>query len=271
MVTFTVQHRLGMPLRPLLLGLAKAFRRVKQGGKLQRTWKGRVTGTVRAFEVTYGENGWHPHVHLLMRTSSWTADEREELVKRWKRAVVEALGPDCLPSDARGVKWSPAFDASHADERKRARYLGKLGAEIAGVAKDAKAGSWTTWDLARAAAGQSALAISLWQEFSAATRGRRMLEMDDRAARFAAAYVPREGENEAPNLDEEMREVEPRETATSKVIRVQLWRTELAALRRHERLQPAVFAYLITSVRTCEDPAATVREWLALACASGAA
>ena len=259
MVTFTVGHRQGMPLQALLQGLAKAFRRVKQGGKLQHVWKGRVSASVRAFEVTFGENGWHPHVHALLRTSEWSENERAELVKRWKRAVVEALGPDCLPSDARGVVWSPSFDAAHADERKRARYLGKLGAEVAGIAKEARGGSWTSWDIAREAAGKSALAISLWSEFSEATRGRRMLEMDDRASRYADRYEPPPEEVHDARL----------ETSTDRVIRVQLWRTELAALRRHEAIQPAVLGLLVASVRTCVDPLETVREWLALACAAG--
>ena len=271
MVTFTVSHREGMPLAPLLHGLAGAFRRVKQGGKLQHVWKGRVSASVRAFEVTYGANGWHPHVHVLLRTSEWTENEREQLARRWKAAVSEHIGPDCLPSDVRGVVWSPAFDAKHADERKRARYLGKLGAEIAGVAKDARAGSWSSWDIAEEAARKSPLAISLWREFSEATRGRRMLEMDDRCARFADAFVPSEGEGEAPNLDDSMREVAPRESAAVKVVRVQLWRTELASLRRYERFSPAVMGLLVAAVRVCVDPVECVREWLAIAHASGAA
>ncbi|HXK19061.1 MAG TPA: protein rep [Polyangiaceae bacterium] len=256
MVTFTVSHRLGMPLKFLLDGLAKALRRVKQGGKLQRVWKGRMTASVRAFEVTYGQNGWHPHVHLLIRSSHWPAHQRKMLRDRWKRAVLEHLGPDCLPSDQRGVKWSDPFDASIADERKRARYLSKLGAEIVGVAKDAKAGSWSSWDIARAAGDGSPMAIALWREFSEATRGKRMLEMDDRAARFADSWGPGcEGFEPEKELD----------APGDCVRRVTLWSSELRALARLERREPSLFARIIADVQTCDDPSATVREWLSRA------
>jgi hypothetical protein len=40
--------------------------RVVQGFK--NKW--RILGTLKALEITYGENGWHPHLHVLVVSDS---------------------------------------------------------------------------------------------------------------------------------------------------------------------------------------------------------
>jgi hypothetical protein len=65
-VTFTLQHKVGDPLPRLLSALLGALRTVK-GGFAWRDFTRRVggLGSVRSLEVTYGANGWHPHLHEL--------------------------------------------------------------------------------------------------------------------------------------------------------------------------------------------------------------
>jgi hypothetical protein len=67
MVTYTVQHNPGMRLKPLLAEMLRAYNGVFSG----RWWSTikeeyMVVGAVRATEITYGKNGWHPHFHVLM-------------------------------------------------------------------------------------------------------------------------------------------------------------------------------------------------------------
>jgi len=67
MATYTCSHQIGMPLHKLLHGLVKAYGKVFEGGWWSRTkqdWM--IEGAVRATEITWGENGWHPHFHVLL-------------------------------------------------------------------------------------------------------------------------------------------------------------------------------------------------------------
>jgi len=243
MLTLKFAHARGMPLAGLLDGLSKALRWVKQGGSMQRLWTRKVSASVRATEVTFGSaNGWHPHVHLLLRTAHWARCERRAFAQKWARAVERFLGVECLPSMEHGTHWSPPIDASHADERKRAAYLTKLGAEIAGVGKQTHA-SWTVAE--RAAAGDGH-ARALWIEFCEATSGRRMLEADERAVAFA-------------KLPEPAAEVEPKART---IVRVAVTRLQLASLGFRERAFPWLFADLAAAVRASRDPLAEVARWI---------
>ena len=67
MATYTVGHNLGDRLPDLLRALEASMRRVRQGRAAQMLKKEfGVIGTVTVREVTYGENGWHPHMHMLI-------------------------------------------------------------------------------------------------------------------------------------------------------------------------------------------------------------
>jgi len=66
LITFTLSHHVGSSLRSNLGALVSAYGALTSG----RTWDGftYVFGwitAIRALEVTYGENGWHPHLHIL--------------------------------------------------------------------------------------------------------------------------------------------------------------------------------------------------------------
>ena len=51
-----------------------------------------VVHKVRSFEVTYGDNGWHPHFHILMfnKYILVSADLRKNLSELWIKACVRA-------------------------------------------------------------------------------------------------------------------------------------------------------------------------------------
>ena len=71
MVTLTLRHHAGERLEESLNRLMQAFRRVRRTRIVRDIFSARVSATVRATEVTFGRNGWHPHIHLLLRTSEW--------------------------------------------------------------------------------------------------------------------------------------------------------------------------------------------------------
>jgi hypothetical protein len=223
MLTITLRHRPGMSLKTLLHGMMAAWRRARQGGKVQATWSTRVTASARATEITYGENGWHPHLHVLLRTSAWEPDEHAALLERWQSAIRDSLGKECTPNDERALWWSEPFEG--AESAGLERYIGKLALEVGGFGKDRS--HWSV--LERASNGEQA-AWRLWSEFYEATRGRRAFELDDRCAAAGKAQLWDEAPPEKGDADGG----EPH--------RVFVPRDVVRALRIHEHDNPTIFA-----------------------------
>jgi hypothetical protein len=108
MVTFTLRHRVTDRLRSNLDILLEAYRRFSRGAPWKR-FKERmgIAGSIRALEVTVGQNGWHPHLHVLYYVSKEGAramrdpDALQWVATRWGTTVVAEGGR--LPSDGRGT------------------------------------------------------------------------------------------------------------------------------------------------------------------------
>jgi hypothetical protein len=67
MVTYTTSHSKNMGLHTLLAQMHEAYRATRSGRRWQEIKNEfALEGSVRALEITYGENGWHPHYHELM-------------------------------------------------------------------------------------------------------------------------------------------------------------------------------------------------------------
>jgi hypothetical protein len=229
MVTLTLQHNNSQPLRQLLDALLRGLRTIRTRRSVRAIFDRRVSASIRAVEVTHGKNGWHPHVHLLLRTSHWSDDDRATLLREWLSVV------DGNPAVA--IKWSDPFAAKDIE---RATYLSKLGAELAGVAKEPKAGHRSPWQIARAALTEPRFA-RLWTEYQEALRGRRILEFDERAKRMVAP------ESDAEEFIREWR--------------VTLSREEYEALARFERREPAILWFVVESaVHGGLDPPAVVAD-----------
>ena len=189
MITLTIRHHVGAPLKKLLDGLMKSWRKTRQIGTIQRLWKGHVKASIRAVEITHGANGWHPHLHVLIQSDGWDRDDRDALMAAWRRTVVSILGVEHIPDAEIGVKWSPAMRSAHD-----AGYLSKLGLEMSWGEKRARGKrSRGPWTIARDAAGGDAQSVMLWKEYEDATKGRRALELDDRAAALAKLGALLEG------------------------------------------------------------------------------
>jgi len=96
MLTLTMQHHRGDRLRHLWDGLSTAWRLFVSDGSAKRLRKSiGERGYHRTTEVTYGANGWHVHLHVLLfiegRPGDLTsADAGGRLVARWQAAVESA-------------------------------------------------------------------------------------------------------------------------------------------------------------------------------------
>lgn len=242
MLTLTLRHRMGMPLRKLFESLRAVWRRTRQGGKIQRIWKSRVSGSIRSFEVTYGENGWHPHVHVLLRTTEWTEEEKESLLERWQLQLDKVLGSACVPDDMHALTWSTAWYPGEWEGSERAAYLAKLGFEATGIGKSRR----SPWSIAREATEGSIQALMLWREYAAATRRVRAIELDDRAAKAAKRAEEKE----------DIREIE----GQTKPREISVTAEEVVVLARAERRMPGVFATALWCAERGGESA--VRAWI---------
>ena len=256
MVTLTVRHFEGMPLRSLSRGVMAAWRRARQGGATQRIWRARVQASVRAAEITRGSHGWHPHLHVLLKTDGFTDDEKATLLARWLECVERELGPACVPNEEHAIVWSTPIDWCAARAKDRVRYLVKLGLELSGP-KEGRRGSLTHWDVARLATEGDTQAQAWWTEFYRATKGRRMVELDDRAAAFAKKPIP---------LTLGVNIAEPLEPSKEQHVSIPVDTLELRALRQYEKRDPSILAVIMADVAKSQDPRQVVRAWIDHVC-----
>lgn len=125
-VTLTLRHKRHDLLETSLDAAIESWRGLLQG-KAWGTFKERfgVQHYIRAIEVTYGKNGWHPHVHALFFTSKPLSKQGAKemstrLYQRWSSLVVKNGGR--TPTELRGVDVRPADKNGTVV----AQYLGKM-------------------------------------------------------------------------------------------------------------------------------------------------
>lgn len=211
-VTATGPHRMGDPLAPLF-DLTCQFGKLTMNGAKARELRTRLglIGSIRTIDVTYTENGWHPHVHQLMLfvrqlSPGEVAELRTFLFGRWQGALTRRGFAKLHP--VHGLDVRPVTDAAGLSE-----YLAKV---------EGDDGWGIGWELARSdlkhrsvspmqlladwALGRDLVARALWKEYEAVTYGRRCIQW---TPGLRAALVPdveevddeelaaREGEDEA--------------------------------------------------------------------------
>lgn len=244
MLTVTLRHDGSESLLSLRKGVLGAWRRLRKNGTIQRLWKKRVFGSVRAIEVTHGANGWHPHLHIVLLTTEWTAAELATLERAWCDAVLDELGEQAEPERTIGLRWTEQRPNS-------AYYLSKLGLEMTHVAAKRARGitSRNQWDIARDAVNGDARSVALWKEYETAMKGVRCIEMDERMAdmsRYAKHMIECDccGElNECHEkrcfaCDEELPDAAQCEDDSGEAIRVALTKKEFAFIRSCEWIDP---------------------------------
>jgi hypothetical protein len=119
-VVLTVQHTRGDSLATLRRVLSDVWRRVVGHRRVKRLWAG--VAWYRSVEITFGRNGWHPHLHVAVAVppgrDPWAL---KALVDAWLEAV-------------EAHDWVAVRDAQHfsvaegtGDVAEVGRYVGKGG------------------------------------------------------------------------------------------------------------------------------------------------
>lgn len=177
--TATLPHGLGDRLKASYSVVARAWQAVgsdysvKAFRKAHGWW-----GACRTCEITYGQNGWHPHLHWL---DFWDAPLSpcdsvgylEVVYRAWSRSVVrQGFG---LPSVDNGVVVVPVVDGDISD------YLHKVSPGAAAhelttmTTKQARRGGLAPFDILRLLRDRREQPwIGLWHEYEQATHGRRL-------------------------------------------------------------------------------------------------
>lgn len=177
LLTLTFSHNRTQPLKILLLGLRRAMKRFYETTKVRQIFaKLGLRQKIKGLEVTYGQNGWHPHHHILMLVDHHDLNFRSyqsELSKLWIKACVTS-GLDS-PSMHHGLDLRNGY---YADQ-----YISKWGIEdeiTKGHTKKGRDGSYTPFDLLQLSIDDSDIygkkPSKLWQEFGISMKGSRQLE-----------------------------------------------------------------------------------------------
>ena len=185
LVTFTLQHSKTDKLSVVLGAELEAYRYLKSG----RHWKEFVgdygmAGSIRSLEVTVGENGWHPHLHVLpFFKAGLNLRGIEDDFKGMWRAALEHF--------ERSASWQRGVDFRNA-EKDVAEYVAKFNHEPINLKRP---GKWTMEHeltksqakISKGAGGRTPLQLladfvhgdkasgRLWQEFAKSFKGKRQL------------------------------------------------------------------------------------------------
>ena len=140
-----------------------------------------MLGQIRSDEVTHGDNGWHPHIHVLFffDRPDLTEDELDEfrarIGKRWGDNIQKALGREI--HGIYGVDARPVRDINGVGD-----YVSKIHFEmVRGDLKtrrqdETKGGSRTPWQVGIDGVHTGdAHDIARWREYATAMKGQKVL------------------------------------------------------------------------------------------------
>jgi len=179
-VTLTVPHGVGDDLHQLLANLSASLKRLSQDQHFRRIKKRlgiHIEGFIRAQEVTYGQNGWHPHFHMIVFTP-----DRSLSCSVLQQAYSEGWRSACLKSGL--PEPHPEYGCTVQDGTRAAEYVSKWGIEdemTKSHAKQGKRNGLSPWGLLRAVLDGNTPEIApepaaaLFRLYAHAFKGRRQL------------------------------------------------------------------------------------------------
>lgn len=269
MLTLTVPHYHNDRLQTVLDGLSDALRRFLK----RKAWAGRdataskprfvgiaeemgIIGRIRALEVTHGENGWHPHFHILLFTRKPLSavdmylftlrlvnpDFNQKTANSSKLGLWQSV---CL---AAGLPCPNSHGATLQDASDAARYVSKWGCDnemVKGhLKKGKKSGHYSPFALLQLCADQDKQAPRLFREYAAAFTGKRQLVWSD-------GLRPLVGLVTAEQSDEDLAALEEESASLFANLPLNVWKIVLEEDRRGELLQvcesglDALYDYII--------------------------
>jgi hypothetical protein len=191
MMTFSIQHKSREAFAVVLSRLSDSYHRM-WSGRWAVAYKHayRIVGFFRSLEPTYGVNGWHPHIHLLLVMDSAINDYQVAIMQsvardRWVDSVAACGGQadwqhglNLVSGDNRVTQYLDKMGQAVSETLGRwttiaefTKSVVKRGRKVAGDAEPAR----TLWDLLLAYSQGDVEAGRLWLEAQAALRGKSQL------------------------------------------------------------------------------------------------
>ena len=182
LVTHTLAHNPSMTLKQTLAQLQTAYRLFNSG----RAWQelkelGAVRHTVRSIEVTIGDNGWHPHIHVLIfadpigneslrKFEALSAARWVQCVRRAGGSALSGVGYKLTAGDTKISEYI----AKYGHQPKEAGW--SIGRELSkSVTKRAAKDGLTPQQLLMQSRDGNKHAGALWREYSDTMHGRLQL------------------------------------------------------------------------------------------------
>lgn len=184
LVTLTLPHQAADKLAKTITLVSDGFRAVNAGrGYADDRAAFGILGHIRAFEVTHGVNGWHPHLHVIVCLDRRaTVDAADALQARWQARWDRWL---------RRMRWPASLDKVGVHVARVRRDAAAVGAYVAKLQegekldrsvgnevtradlKSGRKGSRVPFEIL-ADFGSDGLAddLDLWHEYQLATKGR---------------------------------------------------------------------------------------------------
>lgn len=210
LVTFTLQHDNGHSLRETLAVMLDGYRELKAGKRWKEFVKMyQVLGSIRALEVTFGENGWHPHLHVLFvfpkgvrktgirhfLKSRWMA-----LLDRRSRIAGYRHGVDFRTADDDVADYVSKFGDDSVVLERRWKTEHEL---VKGPSKVSRHGGRTPLQLLLDFVEGDERAGELWQEYARCFKGKRQLVWSRGFRKLLGLDVEQSDEEIAKEVDEE--------------------------------------------------------------------
>ncbi|HHJ14265.1 MAG TPA: hypothetical protein ENJ79_07790 [Gammaproteobacteria bacterium] len=179
LITYTFRHHEGEDLGENVKAFSEALRKLKATRAYKRAMEDAgAIGTVRALEVTHGENGWHPHVHELVFADEGAIEALEAIRPLWTKAVRKVGLSAALEHgfDVRGGDYAAEYVAKFGHEPGEERGW-SAAREVAKAASKRARGpkGMTPFALLEAAGAGDHKAAVLFQEYALVFKGRRQL------------------------------------------------------------------------------------------------
>lgn len=183
LVTYTLRHSGQDFFAALLMALQAAVRDFKSGRAYQDIKREYgIQGGIKALETTYGEYGWHPHVHEIIFLDVPAANVNIHGLKKWLADRWLAM----LDKQGRSATFEHGLDVRTADSD-IAEYIAKWGhepkemswgaeSEVAGAPnKKAHRDGLTPFQILEAAGAGDISARLLFREYAQVMEGKRQL------------------------------------------------------------------------------------------------
>jgi len=201
-LTLTLQHNKSDDLKSLLSALKDSYRRLKSG----RAWlrikeKYGLSAYVSSLEITYGENGWHPHEHVILFS---TLPESKFDINKFKTEIQERYLSLLAENDKYGSEYH-SIDIRIGDKF-AADYVSKFGIEqeiIKSASKRARHGLTAFQLLELAMEPDQEQAGKLFQEYAYATFGLRQITWSHGAREIFGLEAEREDNELAAEQEQE--------------------------------------------------------------------